>query len=124
MLARGAAVFAALALCVGPLLTSWHEATTVHAVCAVHPGEIVHVQASPGATHSESPAVAGLAQDASDDEHERCAFDATRAPLVASRVAGAARRVTDGPSTRTVPSEGVPFGWPLYRLAPKSSPPA
>jgi len=122
-LARTAAL-AALVFVATSLLSSAHEAAVQHVVCAAH-GELSHVSLA---------AVGGPVRDAAVrpggsaalDEHDHCVLAsamreskaAPRAPAIAA--APIATPAPRGPAIAVA----APRTTPLYRSAPKTSPPA
>jgi hypothetical protein len=119
-----AALFAVLAVSVWPA-AFWHEATTVHVVCAEH-GELVDVPA-PGCASNESDEL-GADLDAQAPEehgHDHCPFVTLGQPSEPAPVARAA-------GVRLVEVAGVcpPGGQtrrvsvPILLQAPKQSPPS
>ncbi|NOT30776.1 MAG: hypothetical protein HOP15_10060 [Planctomycetes bacterium] len=118
-----AALFAALVLGVWPA-AFWHEATTVHEVCAKH-GELVDVS-GPEDAPSEGAGEGPLWGEPEEHEgqHEHCPFVTLGQP---SPPAPAVRDV----GVRLDEAAAVPPQWsqarrgsvPILRLAPKQSPP-
>ncbi len=120
---RLAALLLAGLSCFGPLVTSLHEAAMLHARCLVHPGEIVHVRAAPAAAPWEAPSAAGEPRHETGDAHEHCDLGPPRAPRPEPYLAAAARLAAAAPSDAAAPRRTAQPRWPVYRLAPKSSPP-
>jgi hypothetical protein len=112
-----------LALC-GQLAMLAHVALVAHVTCGAD-GELIHVRADVAAPAREGNA-ASAAIDAGHDEHDHCLLDedgeaacptahvASGEPVPAARAAFAHGRRSWGVARRA----------PLYRLAPKNSPPA
>lgn len=125
--ARAAAALAAFALAFASLLGAAHEATTAHVRCAAH-GELVD-SAGPAGAAAAGPSSATLARPepterGHGDEHcllasaLRQSRIAPRAPAIAAAITGVAELLTPGPApvaTRAAP---------VFRFAPKTSPPA
>jgi len=104
-----------------------HEALTRHVVCSDH-GDLVHVadvgdhHAASEGSRSEVPTLHGA--DPAGDEHDHCPFlvslrqdDVFEAPIVPTALGPAVRGDAPTASPRV-------SGVPLFRLAPKQSPPA
>jgi hypothetical protein len=119
------AALTAAAFIVASLLGVVHEATTAHVRCAAH-GELVDSEAPVGA-------VAGPARDTilhtqprthgHGDEHCLLA-QAWRSSRIAPRAPALAASVVVIDAARVVTPGAVPVPASLYRIAPKTSPPA
>lgn len=111
----------------GPLLGSAHEASVGHVVCAQH-GELV--ESSGGPRHVEPPRTASGSYSSetdasapSTDDHCLIAAHARHRSLEPGAVALEAPRLA-APLAPAAAAGGPPRSQPLYRLAPKGSPPA
>src|SRR5262249_20780767 len=101
-----------------------HASVVVHVTCAAH-GELVHARSSAAPPVWARGAVASAAVAATPEEHEQCLLDEdgdAACPDIVDRVAappaaGPRAAVTD----RAASLAGRRA--PLYRLAPKNSPP-
>lgn len=116
-------VLSILALLVMPV-ASWHEATTVHEICAEH-GEVLDVAAP--LEHAEDAEAAGPQWSASDEEHgehELCPFLQLGQPTSPppETPLGAGRPVETAVATPRV-EHARHASVPLLCLAPKQSPP-
>jgi hypothetical protein len=111
-----------LALC-GQLAALVHVVLVAHVTCGAD-GELVHVRAG----HSPAPAIGDAARPAAGaarDEHDHCLLDeegeaACPSPHAASGEPSTVVRVSIRLERRDVLP---PRRAPLYRLAPKNSPP-
>lgn len=119
-----AALFAVLVLGVWPA-AFWHEATTVHEVCAEH-GELVDVsglEGAPGEGAGEEP-LWGEPEE-HEGEHEHCPFvtlGQPSSPAPAVRDAGA--RLDEAVAALPQWSRARRVSVPILLQAPKQSPPA
>lgn len=120
---RLAALLLAGLSCFAPLLTSLHEAAMQHARCLMHPGEVVHVKAAWDAVPGDAPSVAGEPRHETGDAHEHCDLGTPRAARPEPSLAAAARQAAAAPPDGDAPRRAALPRWPVYRLAPKSSPP-
>jgi len=122
------AALAAFAFVFAGLLGMVHDATTSHVRCAAH-GELVDSDAGPANTAVASPQRDTLtaAQHAArglDDEHCLLA-SAIRESRVAPRAQGAIAAAVRVAELATLAPPAVPAtAASLYRIAPKTSPPA
>jgi hypothetical protein len=126
-LRRGASALFALALFASPLLEVAHSARVHHATCP-EDGELVDVvPQAPEISHSDEGALLpGTQEAAGAHQHEHCLVAArTRQSRTAQpRVLLRAPSPVVVAATRGQPrSVALPARIPLYRLAPKISPP-
>lgn len=123
---RFAALFALLTLLVWPA-SFWHEATTVHEVCAEH-GELVDVAGADRASSTEHTGEPVLRQaDSRDHEagHEHCPFVALGQPSSSAPEARATGvRMLEQPAFLALPGAERWLSVPILSQAPKHSPPA
>lgn len=109
----------------GQLASVAHAALVRHAVCADH-GEAVHVSSAEAAEvpahRDDTDAVSG-SEPAPADDHEHCSVACERRALArpGSRASIAGH---GGDAPRPLRDAQVPPAIAIYRLAPKSSPPA
>jgi|SRR5579862_5573059 len=121
----GGTRFAVLAALCGQLAILAHGALVEHVTCGVD-GDLIHVRVDVAPAVPPHGDVVRAVTDAGHDEHDRCLLDedgeaacpnahvAASAPVLAERAQlSSARRAP--PRARRAP---------LYRLAPKNSPPA
>jgi hypothetical protein len=126
-LRRGASALLALALFAAPLLEVAHSARVHHATCP-EDGELVDVvPQAPEISHSDEGAVLPGTQDAARaHQHEHCLLAAsnrqTRGAQPQVRLWAPSPLVFAAPRGQPR-SLALPARIPLYRLAPKISPP-
>jgi hypothetical protein len=127
---RASAALAALVFVLTGVLGMAHEATTAHVRCAAH-GELVDsdgvaavVVGSAGGAIASTIADAPLLARGHGDEHcllasaVRASRIAPRPPILIAAIATAGARATPPPERAAPRAAG------LYRIAPKTSPPA
>ena len=121
----GGTRFAVLAALCGQLAILAHGALVEHVTCGVD-GDLIHVRADVAPAVPPRGDVVRAITDAGRDEHDRCLLDedgeaaCPNAPVAASAPVVAER--TQPPFARRAAPRARRA--PLYRLAPKNSPPA
>jgi hypothetical protein len=116
-------LLAALILLVWPM-ASWHESTTVHAICPEHGERLdVSTDAPSGAAPADEHDAEGAGNDA-EDAHEECPFVLLAQPTSSDCGAPQWRIEPLEPRTHvTSVAHEAHRSTPLLLLAPKQSPP-
>lgn len=124
----GQAGFVALLCAIGQLAAASHLVLVRHAACPEH-GDLLHGGAVHGQRHSGadqgSPAFRAGAVGDGDEEHDHCSLACDRRKLAIAAMTGCvlAAQLSGAQACPVRFARGKP-GVPLFRLAPKQSPPA